>query len=510
LGATQQLTAVIRDASGNALTGRQVSWVSSNTSVLIVSDAGLVTAAGVGGATITVTSESTSATTPAITVQPVPVATVNVSPGSATVLVGATQQLVAVTRDAAGNVLTGRPVAWSSGNPAVATVAPNTGLVSAVAPGGPVVITAVSEGKTGASSISVNPIALRASPFVTSGLSGPVFLTQPLDDGRIFVVEQGGRIRVVRNGELQTTPFLNISDRVHFSGEQGLLSVAFHPQYATNHLFYVFFSGLNGEIRIERFTTSADPSVADNASEKLIFTTPHADFTNHNGGLVAFGPDGMLYAGFGDGGSGGDPLGNGQNVDAYLGGMIRIDVDHGDPYAIPADNPFVGQANRKLELWAKGLRNPWRFAFDFPTGLLFIGDVGQNLIEEVDAVPATLGGVNYGWNIMEGTTCYAASTCDQTGLRLPIVQYDHTGACSVTGGYVYRGTAIPGIRGHYFYSDYCGAWLRSLRYEGGIAVDQRDWGLVFPSGAVSSFGRDFSGELYVVSGNSIYKIVAGP
>jgi glucose/arabinose dehydrogenase len=298
-------------------------------------------------------------------------------------------------------------------------------------------------------------LTLKVDPFVTSGLSAPVFLAQPLDDGRIFVVEQGGRIRLVKDGVLQTTPFLNISTRVLSGGERGLLSVAFHPQYATNHYFYVYFTTqTNGDIRIERFTTTANPEVADPASAKLIITTPHSTYANHNGGLVSFGLDGMLYAGLGDGGGAGDPLGNAQNFNALLGSLLRLDVS-GDPYTIPASNPYVNESNWRGELWAKGLRNPLRFAFYAPTGLLYIADVGQGAREEVDVIPATQSGVNYGWNVMEGASCYNATTCTQTGFTPPILDYGHTGgACSITGGYVYRGSAIPCIRGHYFYTDY--------------------------------------------------------
>src|SRR4051812_22245661 len=243
------------------------------------------------------------------------------------------------------------------------------------------------------------PPPLALAPFVSAGLSAPVFMTQPLNDGRIFVVEQGGRIRLIKNGVLQTTPFLDITSRVLSGGERGLLSVAFHPQYATNHFFYVYFTTqTNGDIRIERFTTTANADIADPATTKLIITAPHSQFSNHNGGLVSFGIDGMLYAGLGDGGSGGDPLSNGQKKKALLGSLLRLDVDHGDPYAVPAGNPFIGQANTRPEVWAKGLRNPWRYAFDASTGLLYIADVGQNIHEEVNAVQATRAGVNYGWN----------------------------------------------------------------------------------------------------------------
>ena len=351
-------------------------------------------------------------------------------------------------------------------------------------------------------------LTLKVDPFV-SGLSGPVFLTQPLNDGRIFVVEQPGRIRLVKDGVLQATPFLNISTRVLSGGERGLLSVAFHPQYATNHYFYVYFTTqTTGDIRIERFTTTANADVADPATSKLIFTTPHPN-GNHNGGLVTFGPDGMLYAAMGDGGGGSpDVDGNGQNFNAFLGGMIRIDVNGGDPYAVPPNNPFVGQANKKPELWAKGFRNPWRYAFDPTTSMLYIADVGESAHEEVDVVPATQGGLNFGWRIMEGSSCFGAATCNQTGLILPLIDYGHTaGACSITGGYVYRGTAIAAIRGHYFYSDYCAGFLKSFRYENGVAVDQKDWGITM--NAVTSFGVDLAGELYIMTGSNIVKVAQG-
>lgn len=355
-------------------------------------------------------------------------------------------------------------------------------------------------------------LTLKLTPFVSSGLTNPVFMTQPLDDGRIFVVEQGGRIRLVKNGTLQTTPFLDITSKVLSGGERGLLSVAFHPRYAVNHFFYVYFTTqTNGDIRIERYTTTANADVADAASAKLIITIPHSSQPNHNGGLLAFGPgtDQALYAGIGDGGGSGDPLGSGQNFNTLLGSLIRIDVDGGDPYAIPANNPFVGQANRRGEIWAKGLRNPWRYAFDGATGLLYIADVGQGALEEVNVAPVNSAGLNYGWNITEGSSCYNAATCNRTGLTNPVIDYPHVaGACSITGGYVYRGTAISGLQGHYLYGDYCSGFIRSFRYSNGAAADQKDWGLSAPS--LSSFGQDFHGELYVLSGNTIYQIAQGP
>jgi len=344
---------------------------------------------------------------------------------------------------------------------------------------------------------------------LVDNFTSPVYLTAPPGDtARLFVVEQGGRIQVVHHDTTRARPFLDLAGKISSGGERGLLSVAFHPGYASNHFFYVYFTTqTNGDIRIERFTATSNPDVADPATTKLILTTPHNSQPNHNGGLLAFGPDGMLYAGLGDGGGGGDPLLNGQNFNALLGSLLRLDVDHGDPYAIPADNPFVGQANHRGEIWAKGLRNPWRYAFDAATGLLYIADVGQNLHEEVDVVAANHGGVNYGWNIMEGASCYNATTCNQTGLQLPVIDYGHNGPCSITGGYVYRGSAIPGIRGHYFYSDYCAGFLKSFRYENGVAVDQKDWGLTESS--VTSFGQDFAGEIYMMAGNTILKLAPG-
>jgi glucose/arabinose dehydrogenase len=295
-----------------------------------------------------------------------------------------------------------------------------------------------------------------------------------------------------------------------------LFSVAFHPQYATNRFFYVYYTTqtigalTGGDIVVERYTATSNPEVADPASAKLIITTPHWRQTNHNGGLVSFGLDGMLYAGFGDGGGSGDPYRTGQNPDSLLGSLLRLDVNTGDPYSTPATNPYAGQPPRRGEIWAKGLRNPWRYAFDAPTGLLYIADVGQNSREEISVAPASLAGVNYGWSIMEGATCYNAASCTQTGLRLPVLDYaTHvSGTCSVTGGYVYRGSAIPEIQGLYFYSDYCAGFLRSFRYANGVAADQRDWGLSL--GNVASFGVDFAGELYILAGNNVLRLARQP
>lgn len=347
-------------------------------------------------------------------------------------------------------------------------------------------------------------VALHAE-IVVGGLSAPVYLTAPTGDSRLFVVEQAGRIRVVEAGQLLATPFLDITDRVVSGGERGLLSIAFHPLYDGNGYFYVSYTGDGGDSRIERYSVTDDPNVADPASAKLILTVSQP-FSNHNGGLIAFGPDGMLYIGLGDGGSGGDPQDHGQNTDTLLGSLLRIDVDGGDPYAVPTDNPFVG-ADGADEIWAYGLRNPWRFSFDRQAGDLYVADVGQNEWEEVNVAAATAAGLNYGWNVMEGAHCYASDPCDTDSLVLPALEYGHSQGCSVTGGYVYRGAAIPAAQGHYFYSDYCRGFLRSFRYTGGSVTDQRHWD-VGDVGNVLSFGEDGSGELYILSGNgNVYRLM---
>lgn len=348
---------------------------------------------------------------------------------------------------------------------------------------------------------------------IASGLSSPVHLAAPPDDDRLFVVEQSGRIRVIQNGTLVPTPFLDIKEKVLFGGEQGLLSVAFHPQYSTNRHFFVYYTDNNGDIRIERYTASqTSPNIADPLSASPILNIPHPTNSNHNGGQLAFGPDGFLYIGTGDGGSGGDPPNNAQNLQVLLGKILRIDVNPASSaaYAVPASNPFVGTANARGEIWAYGLRNPWRFSFDRTDNVLYIGDVGQNRKEEVDAVPRAQGGVNYGWRIMEGTSCFSPMMlCNQSGLTLPVHEYDTAnGNCAVTGGFAYRGSAIPQIAGLYFFSDYCKGGLRSFRLVNGAATDVREWNAGV-GGTITSFGEDRNRELYVIShGGTIGKLVS--
>ncbi|NIR76090.1 MAG: PQQ-dependent sugar dehydrogenase [Gemmatimonadetes bacterium] len=345
-----------------------------------------------------------------------------------------------------------------------------------------------------------------AVQVVASGLASPLYLTAPPGDPRLFVVEQAGRVLIVQDGQLLSTPFLDIRDSVRSGGERGLLSIAFHPDYASNGLFFVSYtSEPDGDTRVARYSVSADPNRADLESARVILERTQP-FGNHNGGLIVFGPDGKLYIGLGDGGGGGDPQGNGQNTETLLGALLRIDVDAGDPYMSPADNPFVGVPGRD-EIWVYGLRNPWRFAFDPEVGDLYIADVGQNDWEEVNAVSANQAGLNFGWNIMEGRHCFQVDSCEMAGLVLPVLEYGRSQGCSVTGGYVYRGAAIPEIQGHYFYSDFCNGFLRSFRYTGSGIADERSWD-VGELGSVLSFGEDAIGELYILSANGrVYRLV---
>ena len=343
------------------------------------------------------------------------------------------------------------------------------------------------------------PVALQE---VASGLSFPLALTAPPGDPRLFIVEKGGAVRIVREGVLLPTPFLDLGGRVSTGAEQGLLDLAFDPAYATNGRFIVHYTDVNGNTTVSSFRVMAgDPDQADPASETVLLTAEQP-FANHNGGRILFGPDGMLYIGLGDGGSGGDPGGRGQSLAELLGDILRVDVTTGTSYTIPPDNPFAGRTDARPELWSVGLRNPWRFDFDPATGDLYIADVGQNAWEEVDVATAAQGagrGTNFGWNIMEGTHCYAAATCDTTGLVLPVLEYPHSEGCSISGGYVYRGAAIPELQGHYFYADYCSGWVRSFRFQDGQATDPRQWPTLAPGGGIPGFGRDASGELYVLS-----------
>jgi glucose/arabinose dehydrogenase len=358
---------------------------------------------------------------------------------------------------------------------------------------------------------------------VVTGLEQPLFAgSAPGDSARLYILEQRGRILVFENGELASEPFLDIDARTtNGSNEQGLLGLAFHPEYATNGRFFVHYSssgdsaaGINsGDGVISEFRRSADSAArADVNSERRLMTIPQP-FSNHNGGMLAFSPkDGFLYAGLGDGGSANDPQGNGQRLDTWLGKMLRLDVDGapaGRAYGIPAGN-MTGSA--LPENWSYGWRNPWRFSFDSCTGDLYVGDVGQNRFEEIDYEPAGAGRRNYGWKVLEANTCLEGESCQSAGMTPPILEYARSWGCSVTGGYVYRGAAIPALRGYYFYGDYCTGNIGRLRVENGVAVDAEDITEdINPDGVneITSFGIDPSGEMLVVDrGGAIYRIEA--
>jgi glucose/arabinose dehydrogenase len=345
-----------------------------------------------------------------------------------------------------------------------------------------------------------------------------VFTTAPGDD-RWFIGGKDGRTWVADEDGVAETLFLDLREPVRNQGEQGLLGIAFHPDYPSNGLFYVHYSASSGATTVSEFAVSADdPGRADPASERLVLSIPQPA-SNHNGGMIQFGPDGFLYIGLGDGGRSNDRFGNGQRPDTPLGTILRIDVDGrgsaGADYGIPADNPFTPDGGRPdldgdPAVWAFGLRNPWRFWIDGDR--MFIADVGQNSFEELDVVALEPAGYNFGWPITEALHCFSPrSGCDTTGLTLPLLEVTHgdAGTCSITGGVTYRGSAIPELDGHFFYSDFCGGYLRSVLVEEGAVVEQTDWtDHVGRLAQVTSFGVDAQGEVYVLtSGGSIAKIV---
>ena len=349
-------------------------------------------------------------------------------------------------------------------------------------------------------------LALTFTPVAT-GIASPTVITNAGDgSGRLFLVEQTGAIRIVRNGALLPTPFLDLADRLSNGGERGLLGLAFPPGFSGKGYFYVNYTrSADGATVVSRFFVSpADPDLALPAGEEIILTQAQP-FANHNGGQLAFGPDGFLYVGLGDGGSGGDPQGNGQDPAILLGKLLRIDVEAGTvPYAIPAGNPFAN------EIWASGLRNPWRFSFDRLTGDLFLADVGQNIWEEINFQAAgAAGGANYGWNIFEGPDCFspAGGCVEPPAYSAPIAFYNHDLGCSVTGGYVYRGPGNPGLQGVYLFGDFCSGRLWSLRP---TATSWTMELLTQTNFSISTFGEDESGALYVAdyASGAIYRIDA--
>ncbi len=369
------------------------------------------------------------------------------------------------------------------------------------------------------------PLFAQTTVRIATGLARPLFVTHaPGDYQRIFILEQWeARVRVFNllTNTLEAAPFLDIDSLVISSGnEQGLLGLAFHPDYQNNHYFYVSYNDNAGTSVLARFTASNDPDSAIATTRFNVFTQSQP-FSNHNGGCIQFGPDGHLYFGFGEGGDANDPQGNGQNTNTLLGKMLRIDVDNTQPplnYAIPADNPFVGVGGYRQEIWALGLRNPWRWSFDRLTGDLYIADVGQGAWEEVNVTAAAdTGGLNYGWRCMEGFACTGLSgcTCNAPNLTRPVTAYSHGNGCSITGGYVYRGCAIPSLVGNYFYADFCSNWIRSFRWNGaGGTTDSTVWTTQFTPNvgsitSISSFGEDAFGELYIcdLNGGEVFKVV---
>ncbi|MEZ4769558.1 MAG: PQQ-dependent sugar dehydrogenase [Caldilineales bacterium] len=352
----------------------------------------------------------------------------------------------------------------------------------------------------------LSAVSLELEP-VLKGLERPLFATHAGDgSGRLFIVEKAGRILTLTADGVAEQPFLDITGRVGSgASEQGLLGLAFHPDFAGNGRLFVYYTDTAGDTVISRFQANETRTQADPDSE-IVLLQQDQPSSNHNGGMIAFGPDGYLYAGLGDGGGAGDRYNNGQNLETILGTLIRIDVEGDQPVA-PADNPFVGQDDARAEIWAYGLRNPWRFSFDRATGDLLIGDVGQNQWEEIDWQPAASpGGENYGWPITEATHCYNAETCDRAGLTEPVAEYDHGQGCSVSGGYVYRGDMQPALQGIYFYGDYCSGRIWGMAADGDGQWQSAE--LIVSNAQISSFGETETGEVLVVDYNgAIYRLV---
>ncbi|MCJ7935568.1 MAG: PQQ-dependent sugar dehydrogenase [Chryseobacterium sp.] len=358
------------------------------------------------------------------------------------------------------------------------------------------------------SSLFVNSQSINLEEFAT-GLTSPVEITNA-NDSRLFVVQQNGIIKIIQpNGTINSVDFLNISSKVLYGGERGLLGLAFHPQYPSNGYFFVYYNNTAGNIVVARYTVnSANPNAADPTSEKIMLNIPKP-FDNHNGGSIHFAPDGKLWIITGDGGSGGDPNNNAQNKNSLLGKLLRIDVDATGAYTIPPDNPFAGTGvDGADEIWAYGLRNGWKFSFDLTTGNVLIADVGQGAIEEINRMPVTQAGINYGWRCYEGNTPYNTTGCQPSGsMTFPIAVYDHSGGkCSITGGYVYRGTQYPALQGKYFFADYCSTQIGILDTNNAIT-----WSSAYSGNNFSTFGQDSQKELYVAAVNSgkVFKISTG-
>jgi glucose/arabinose dehydrogenase len=335
---------------------------------------------------------------------------------------------------------------------------------------------------------------------LTGDVRQPTAITAPPGDDRLFIVERFGVVLMMdANRELQETAFLDLTDRVLAGGiEQGLLGLAFHPDYANNGRFYVYYTDQGGRRQLSEFQVSvSDPNIASPDTERVLIELeqpPDATDIRHYAGNLAFGPDGYLYVSMGDGA---DSRDQGQDPNTMFGAVSRIDVDGGDPYGIPPENPFVEEGGAG-EVWAYGLRNPWRFSIDPVDGLIYIADVGHADQEEINVLPIAEGGFNLGWSDVEGTRCFHVQDCDLANYTSPVITYSHEEGCSITGGYVYRGAAIPELTGTYFYSDWCSEWIRSFKYVGGQVTEERDWTEDLGTlGQVNTFGVDSAGELYL-------------
>ena len=346
--------------------------------------------------------------------------------------------------------------------------------------------------------------AVRIHLVEVATLEQPLAMAVRSGDPALYIAQKTGKVVAVRDGRVDPVPVLDLRSQVSLGGEQGLLGIAFSPD--GRHM-YANYTDVNGDTHVTGYAMRAERADTATRRDVLFVDQP---YSNHNGGNLAFGPDGYLYIGLGDGGSGGDPEGNGQSLSTLLGKMLRIDpTPFGErPYRIPEDNPFVGRADARAEIWAYGLRNPWRYSFDRRTGDLWIGDVGQSAWEEVDVQPAdSAGGENYGWNRMEGDHPYGGAEPPAEAIP-PVYEYSHDDGCVVTGGYVYRGEAIPDLVGAYVFADFCGGRIEALRVRDGRVIEHRALGPVVPS--LSSFGEDAEGELYAMSlGGGVYRLAPG-
>ena len=411
---------------------------------------------------------------------------------------------------AACGTSTAAPTASEGGFVSVAPPATDTATALATAPAASATPMASATPVATAVPTPLLDVSINLSP-VASGFASAIGVSSAPGDARLFVIQQTGQVVIVSGGK-RGGIFLDISTRLSCCGERGLLGLAFHPEYTTNGRFFVRYTTPAGDVRVSEFHVSTDPNRADATSEKVIITIPHPSFANHNGGRIEFGPDGYLYIGTGDGGSGGDPNNHGQALNTLLGKLLRIDVDHaagGLAYAIPDDNPFVGQAGKRGEIWSYGLRNPYTFSFDRETHDLWIADVGQDAYEEVDLATAAGGGgrgVNYGWSVMEGNHCYKPATgCDATGMAPPLAEYAHGSGdaigCAIIGGYVYRGSAHPQLSGRYFFGDYCSGRIWDVAAAG--PVQQTPQGLPGSGLQITGWGQDVNGELYLTATNGV-------